>query len=726
MQDIWRRKFDWDDELSQDLIDRWIRWTETLPSLSKLVLERCISPRRNDLTTTELHVFGDASEMGFGAVAFVRFLFSDGTASVKFIISKARVAPLKFLTIPRLELNAAVLAARLSVQVSIEHDLVFDQTFYWTDSTTVLSWINSRNCRFNNYVGNRVGEIFESSAPDQWNYVPSASNPADDASRGLDPSEFTIDHRWFSGPPFLRGLEEWPKLQPLPVIDERDPEIRETTWVGLVHREIDEIDLLIQRKSRPQIIINTVAYLFRFIRNVRQRNRDKRATSGLSADELQIGKSFILRRMQSNVYHQEVSDLRADRQIDKNSKLIKLAPYLDHRGYMCVGGRIGKAPLPIDTRHPIILPRSERMTELIFFTLHRNRGHLSASELHHEARLQYWIPKGRITALRVHHLCYPCKKLSAKGTTPIMAALPASRLKVGYPPFTHTGVDYFGPIQVNIFRRTIKRWGCLFTCLTSRCVHLDMAYSLDTSSFISALDRFQNRRGVPASYHSDNGTNFVGAERELAACLENLNQHAILRHLGRQPSKWVFNPPAAPHFGGSWERMVRAAKIAFRSVLGNQRLTDEILLTALTLIENILNSRKLTPVSEDPNDPECLTPNHLLLGRATPNLPPDVFTEDDLSAKERWRIAQAVIEQFWRRWMKEILPSLTERENGIKSVPTSRWEISSSSLTQQPPVEFGLLEGLFKRFLETMESFVPRPSRQREPNVTDRLTYCFF
>ncbi|XP_057380931.1 uncharacterized protein LOC130703486 [Daphnia carinata] len=196
-----------------------------------------------------------------------------------------------------------------------------------------------------------------------------------------------------------------------------------------------------------------------------------------------------------------------------------------------------------------------------------------------------------------------------------------------------------------------------------------MAYSMDTSSFISALDRFQNRRGVPASYHSDNGTNFVGAQRELPECLQNLNQDAILRHLNRQPSKWVFNPPAASHFGGVWERMVSAAKIALRAVLGNQRLTDEILLTALTLIENILNSRKLTPISDDPNDPECLTPNHLLLGRATPNLPPDVFTEDDLTAKQRWRIAQAVADQFWQRWMKEVLPSLTEREKWYKEHP---------------------------------------------------------
>jgi hypothetical protein len=196
-----------------------------------------------------------------------------------------------------------------------------------------------------------------------------------------------------------------------------------------------------------------------------------------------------------------------------------------------------------------------------------------------------------------------------------------------------------------------------------------MAYSLDTSSFISALDRFQNRRGVPASFHSDNGTNFVGAQRELAECLQNLNQHAILKHLGRQPTKWYFNPPVAPHFGGAWERMVRSAKSALRSVLGKQRLTDEILVTALSHIENVLNSRKLTATSDDPSDPESLTPNHLLLGRANPNVPPDVFSEADLCAKKRWRISQALADQFWCRWMKEIIPGLTEREKWYQDQP---------------------------------------------------------
>ena len=155
----------------------------------------------------------------------------------------------------------------------------------------------------------------------------------------------------------------------------------------------------------------------------------------------------------------------------------------------------------------------------------------------------------------------------------------------------------------------------------------------------------------------------------LAECLQNLNQNAILNHLSRQPSKWYFNPPAAPHFGGAWERLVRSAKTALRSVLGRQRLTDEILITALTHIENVLNSRRLTPASDDPSDPESLTPNHLLLGRANPNVPPDVFSDKDLSAKERWRVSQAITDQFWRRWMKEIVPSLTEREKWYRDQP---------------------------------------------------------
>ena len=247
-QDIWRLKFDWDDELSQELPDYWISWAYGLPSLDGLTLDRCITPK-----------------LGFGAVSYARFVYPDGSAEVKFLISKSRVAPLNFMTIPRLELNAAVLAARLGAQVQKEHDINFTCTFYWSDSTTVLSWVKSRSCRFNNYVGNRVGEILETSSPGDWNYVPTGDNPADDASRGLDPSEFDMQHRWFSGPEFLKHSENWPSLPTLPPLEASDPEIRDTTWVGLIQREDDKIDELIKRKSRIYIIINTIAYLFRLV-----------------------------------------------------------------------------------------------------------------------------------------------------------------------------------------------------------------------------------------------------------------------------------------------------------------------------------------------------------------------------------------------------------------------------------------------------------------------------
>ena len=123
MQDIWRRKFDWDAELDQDLIDRWIHWANSLPSLNGLILSRCVSPTNDDAVSTELHVFGDASEMGFGAVIYIRFVYHDGTADVRLLISKSRIAPLKFMTIPRLELNVAVLASRLAAQVRERHRL---------------------------------------------------------------------------------------------------------------------------------------------------------------------------------------------------------------------------------------------------------------------------------------------------------------------------------------------------------------------------------------------------------------------------------------------------------------------------------------------------------------------------------------------------------------------------------------------------------------------------
>lgn len=237
-----------------------------------------------------------------------------------------------------------------------------------------------------------------------------------------------------------------------------------------------------------------------------------------------------------------------------------------------------------------------------------------------------------------------------------MAALPSFRLQHHLPAFTHTGVNYFGPISVTVFRRKVKHWGCIFTCLSSRAVHFEMAYALDTDAFVNAMFRFENHRGRLATYHSDNGTNFVGAERELGD---------RIKRLGQSLPDWVTvesneYSTHLPHHT-SEEPGSRTAKVSLNVVLRDQPLTDETLSTALVHVENLLNGHPLTLVSVDPGEPEALTRNHLLLSRANPNLAPDLFNAKNLDPRKRWRFEQSIVDQFWRRWIREYVSRLMER-----------------------------------------------------------------
>ena len=189
-------------------------------------------------------------------------------------------------------------------------------------------------------------------------------------------------------------------------------------------------------------------------------------------------------------------------------------------------------------------------------------------------------------------------KRKASTIQPIMSDLPVERLGYKQSPFNHTDVNYFGPLYVPVRRSTEKRWGSLFTCLTTRAVHLEIVPSLDTSSFVLGIERFIARRGTPSTIWSDNGTNFVGAENELLICIKSWNGMVptIFAHKG---VAWKFNPPGATHHGGSWERLIRSVKRVLNDILGSRRVTEEVLGTTLYLVEQALNSRPITPVSTD-------------------------------------------------------------------------------------------------------------------------------
>ena len=204
----------------------------------------------------------------------------------------------------------------------------------------------------------------------------------------------------------------------------------------------------------------------------------------------------------------------------------------------------------------------------------------------------------------------------------------------------------------------------------TRAVHLEIAHSLETESFIMALRRMMARRGKPRNIHSDNGTSFVGAERELKECLDGMDQAKVSDTMSQDRIQWFFNPPSAPHFGGVWERLVKSAKKDLKITLNGQLVNNETLLTLMAEIKSLLNSRPLTHISVDPKDLEAITPNHFLIGRNSLKIPPDVFDERDFNSRKRWRQAQTLTNHFWRRWLREYVPALTERRKWRTRSPT--------------------------------------------------------
>ncbi len=319
----------------------------------------------------------------------------------------------------------------------------------------------------------------------------------------------------------------------------------------------------------------------------------------------------------------------------KPNSLLKLKPFEDENNQLRVGGRLTNAPIPFEAKHPVILPNNHHVTQLIISHYHLRLGHAGPERVLAEIRQRFWILKGRAVINQTLKSCLQCHKLRAKPQTQQMADLPDSRVTPGEPPFTRVGIDYFGPFLVKKARSELKRYGCLFTCLTTRAIHLEVALTLDTDSFINALQRFIARRGPPTEIRSDNGTNFVCGLRELRKAISEWNQQKISDYLLQNNVKWIFNPPAASHMGGVWERQIRTVRSILNTVLLQQAPDDESLTTLFCCVESIVNGRPITKLSDDPSDPLPLTPNHLLLLRSGPTLPPGAFVKQDLY-RHRW------------------------------------------------------------------------------------------
>ncbi|KAL0199404.1 hypothetical protein M9458_007944, partial [Cirrhinus mrigala] len=387
----------------------------------------------------------------------------------------------------------------------------------------------------------------------------------------------------------------------------------------------------------------------------------------LSLEDMVTAELNIIRFCQKIRFPEELSCLKKGECVRRTSHLYKLNPILDG-DLIRVGGRLSRAAMPLEAKHPVILAKDQHISNLILADVHQETGHGGRNHMLSHLRQKYWIPGACVAIRKVLTKCVICRKLSASSGQQKMADLPHNRITPDEPPFSRVGLDCFGPFEVKRGRTVIKRYGLIFTCLAIRAIHLEVLSSLDTDSFINGFRRFIARRGQVLEIRSDNGTNFVGAERELRQATENLNHNLINDVLLRKGVKWVFNPPAASHHGGSWERLIRSVRRVLNSVCKTQILDEESLATVFCEVEAIVNSRPITKASTDPQDLEALTPNHLLLLKSRPLLPPGLFKEEDVYSRRRWRQVQYMSDLFWKRWVKEYLPGLQERQkwNSVK------------------------------------------------------------
>ena len=320
----------------------------------------------------------------------------------------------------------------------------------------------------------------------------------------------------------------------------------------------------------------------------------------------------------------------------------------------------------------MILPKEHYISTLIIRYNHQILGYAGREHVLSFVRRQYWILKGRALTRKILRNCVNCRKQNEAVMQQFMADLPRERLTPYEPPFTYTGIDFFGPFLVKRGRSTEKVYGCIFVCFNSRAVHIEDASSLETDVFIQALRRSVSNRGCPKMIFTDNGTNFTGAERELRQFVSTWKRETIQSEMRSKEieweicpiSKWWFQPPAASHMSGVWERLIRSVRRSMTAVIGhpNAYLSKETLRTLFAEVGTILNSRPLCPSSEDPNNLEPLTPNHLLLQRRSLAVPPGMFSEKDLHSLKQWRRAQFLTNCSWTKWLNEYLPMLPERQ----------------------------------------------------------------
>ena len=698
MQQLWQKKLEWNQQLTDEDSVSWKKFRDELMTINDIRIDRCLSPLHK-VTRYELHGFSDASEVAFGACVYLRAISTNNQVSTHLVCSKSRVAPLKQLTIPRLELCGASLLAKLMNIASTALDMQLQESYYWTDSTIVLSWIRASSSKLKIFVGNRITEIQTITDPQQWRHVRTDVNPADCLSRGLTPMELNNLELWWKGPSYLhQPTINFPINFDTDVEDSSELRTIKTIMISLTTK--NEFNKYIERFESHQRMIRVTAFIIRFGRNCRALKNNKKhnlrsnlsqvkkgsseerihnmmsTISCLSTLELSDSETLIVKSIQDDVFKDDKRQLTNNKQVAGSSKLKLLNPFLDANNIIRVGGRITQSNTSYTQKHPVLIPQNHHFTKTLILKEHLRHLHAGTQATLAAVRQRYWPINGKMAVKQVTTKCHVCRRVSAQTPSQLMSDLPRLRVQQ-YRAFKNSGVDFCGPFLIkNNHQRKgspLKAYIAVFVCFTTKALHLEVVSDLTSSSFKAALIRFISRRGICANLHSDNGTNFVGTHNERKDFQSFISKHEtnkdVMEFCNSNYINWHFIPPRSPHHGGLWEAGVKSVKYHLKRVVKDSVLSFEELSTMAAQVEACLNSRPITPLSTDPADLEALTPGHFLVFEPLSTLPDHSLIDLQLNRLSSWQKVQQIVQLFWKRWSLEYLNELQQRNKWNKAQP---------------------------------------------------------
>ena len=653
----------WDKPISPKLSKEWLRIVDELEGAVIKVPRIMVVHGKHDLV-----VFVDASLHIYAACAYIRTT-SDYDTYVQMALAKSRVAPLKNTpSIPRMELIAFLCGMRLAKFIRNEMNIQFDNVYILGDSEIVMMQIRADGNQ-SVFVKNRVKEI--RTLEEEWKgklkimHVATSENVADDATRGVV-KEAIQDHRWLQGPVWLREERKFWKgvrtedevrktFKPTVILDPQVLVVRKAS-----EEKEREIIVESERFSSFTKLYKTVAYVLRFLKmriydRLRSQDLKESYASKLHHNVHKFRKNGVissfekLTAMNIAIQHAQRSMLERMSPMQKE----KMRIWKDKEGVARVTTRLGKSNLPASTISPILLDGRNDISRVIIRMKHKKCGHGGVNQTLAEVKKTYWITHGRRSVQKVINECIKCKEVNGLPYRyPERTDLPERRVtKSGV--FENIGVDFTGPFMVHDTwsqKEGDKVYVCLFTCLMSRAIHMEITRDLSVKTFLRAFVRFTSRRGCPSTITSDNGSTFRAAETILSG-----NNEELLEECTNREIRWYFNVPLAPWQGGIFERMMRSVKTVLQKNIEKRKMNYDEFETEIIRAESVINDRPLVYVGNEMDASEILRPIDFVNPRIRfidYSKRPEEDKDEDYRAKRLDKTEEA--NAYWIRLKKEV------------------------------------------------------------------------